>query len=151
MKLSTNFTLEEMISSSTADKYGIDNRPTVEEHRNIQKLVSEILQPIRDEYKKPIVISSGFRCERLNYKVGGVKDSQHLTGAAADIHSKSDTLKDNKELYDLIVKMIKDGKISTRQVIWEYGKKNVGPDWIHISTQDSKHSVKKNQFVFIGV
>lgn len=135
-KITENFTIEEMVNSSTATRLGIDNTPTSDQMNNIVKLVHEILQPIRDEYKKPIIVTSGFRCEKLNTAVGGVKTSQHLMGEAADIRTVSDSKEDNRELYMLIIDMVKKGMIVVGQIINEHNY-----DWIHISLPtDKKHN-----------
>lgn len=151
MKISTNFTLNEMIASNAAKKYSIKNMPNAAQLENIINLVNNVLQPIRDEFKEPIIVDSGFRCPTLNKQVNGASNSDHLYGAAADIHTKSDSLTDNKKLWDLIIKLKNDGKISCRQIIWEYGKKNVGPSWIHISINNKQNSKKSNQIVYKGV
>jgi uncharacterized protein YcbK (DUF882 family) len=44
-----------------------------------------ILQNIRDHFKRPVNINSAIRCTTHNRNVGGVTNSQHLTGKAADI------------------------------------------------------------------
>lgn len=141
-QISNNFTLKELTSSSTAKRLKIDNTPTQQEYNNLVRLVKEILQPIRNKYGKPIIISSGFRNKKLNKAVGGVSSSQHLTGQAADIHSVSDSRKDNKELFILIEDMIKKGEIKVGQLINEYNY-----DWIHISLPTS---TKLNQIFKIG-
>lgn len=151
MKLSKNFSLEELIKSDTANECGIKNSPNSLELKNLTNLTTKILQPIRDAFGKPIIISSGFRCVQLNKKVGGASNSDHLFGAAADIHTSSNTYEDNKKLYDAIISLKNKGKISCRQIIWEYGKKNVGPKWIHISVNHTKNSYKKNQLVYVGI
>lgn len=142
MKLSKNFTLREMTKSETAARYGIDNKPNPEFTVNLQKLCETVLQPIRDEYKKPIVVSSGYRCPLLNKIVRGVSGSQHLVGAAADIHSVSDSKEDNKKLFNIILKMIDEKQITVRQLIDE---KNY--DWIHISINDKYHSYRVNEIL----
>lgn len=103
MKLSKNFTLREMVKSATASRYGISNDPSPAFLVNLQKLCTDVLQPIRDEYKKPLVISSGYRCPLLNTIVKGAKGSDHIVGAAADFHTVSDTKEDNKKLFNLIL------------------------------------------------
>lgn len=75
MKLTDNFTLEELIKSSTATKLNIDNNPTEEITSNLLELSTKILQPIRNVYGKPIVISSGYRCTKLIKAVGGEASS----------------------------------------------------------------------------
>lgn len=147
IKLSPNFTLNELIQSSTANKYGISNTPDSQSLTNLTKLCKEVLQPIRDKYGKAIVISSGYRSPKVNKLVGGVSTSQHVKGEAADIHSKSDTEKDNMVLWKLICDMVKSGEIKVGQYIFEYGHKNIGPSWIHLSQDTPKFH---NQKLYIG-
>ena len=90
MRLSKNFTYEEFIRSSTAERMGIDNRPKTKEEEkkvieNLRNLCLEVLQPLRDYVGAPVHINSGYRCKALNLAVGGVKNSQHSRGEAADI------------------------------------------------------------------
>lgn len=69
------------------------------------KHLAELMQTIRDEWKKPIIIDSGYRCPALNSIVKGSQTSDHLFAAAADFHSVTDTLTDNKKLWDLILRL----------------------------------------------
>lgn len=151
IQLSKNFRLSEFISSGFATKYQIDNTPNEEELQNIQTLVTTVLQPIRDEFGEPIIVSSGFRCERVNNGVGGVKNSDHRFGAAADIKACDGLRSDNMRLWQCIMRMLKEGKLKCRQIIWEYGRKKIGPDWLHISINNNHNSYQDNQIVYIGV
>ena len=128
MTISDNYTLEEFINSPTANKYNIDNTPNEEVKNNIIQLVKNILQPIRNEWNKPITVNSGYRCKELNDKVKGSKTSQHLTGDAADI--TTGTQEGNKKLFHLIVDMAQHKKVVYGQLIDEYNYK-----WLHISNQ----------------
>lgn len=83
------FTLNELTKSSTASKYHIDNTPTEDIVRNLQYGVNMVLDPLRRLYGKPIVITSGFRCPELNKRIGGMANSWHTQGNAADIHVAS--------------------------------------------------------------
>lgn len=144
MQLSKNFSLAEMVASDTAKRMNIDNTPNEEVLGNLTKLAEEVLQPIRDAWGAPVVVSSAYRCPKLNKAVGGVTNSDHKFGCAADIHTLSDKVVDNKKLFDLIVKMAGDDKISCRQIIDEYGY-----NWIHVSINNKYNSKKKNQIVHI--
>jgi uncharacterized protein YcbK (DUF882 family) len=126
MKISDNFTLEEFIQSPTAKANNIDNTPSEQVKNNIIKLVNNILQPIRNEWGKPIKVNSGYRCKALNDKVKGSKTSQHLTGDAADITVGSP--QENKKLFHLIVDMCQQNKITYGQLIDEFSFR-----WLHIS------------------
>lgn len=83
------FTLRELTKSSTASRNHIDNTPSAEIIQNLQYGVDMVLDPLRRLYGKPIIITSGYRCTELNKKVGGVANSWHTQGNAADIHVSS--------------------------------------------------------------
>lgn len=83
------FTLSELTKSSTASRYHIDNTPSAEIIQNLQYGVDMVLDPLRRLYGKPIIITSGYRSQELNKKVGGVANSWHTQGNAADIHVSS--------------------------------------------------------------
>ena len=128
MNFSKNFTYEEMIRSATASRLKIDNTPNKVQKEKLEQLANDILQPIRDKYGKPLIVTSAFRCEKLNKAVGGAKASQHCKGEAADIRSVSDSIKDNKEIFDLIKSMMDKGEIKVGQLIDEYNY-----NWVHVS------------------
>lgn len=79
------FTINEFEKSAKACQLGIDNTIPSLQRKNIEKLVNLVLDPLREAIKTPIIISSGYRCPRLNKAVGGVQNSQHMDGLAADI------------------------------------------------------------------
>jgi hypothetical protein len=128
MNLSKNLELFEMTRSETAKRKGVSNQPTPEHIENMVVLANKIFQPIREHFGVPIYISSGYRSAALNKKIGGVKNSQHLTGEAIDIdqdgHSSGIT---NVQIFNWI-----RHNLSFDQLIWEYGS-NVTPDWVHVS------------------
>ena len=136
--LTDNFTKEELVASATAKRLKIDNTPSKEESEKLHLLASKILQPLRDAYRNPIRISSGFRCKALNKAVNGVPTSQHLKGEAADINNG---IPENRKIFELAQKMIKEGKIEVGQLINEKGYQ-----WIHISLPDNKH---RNQILHL--
>ncbi|MCH5228827.1 MAG: peptidase M15 [Muribaculaceae bacterium] len=136
MKLSKNFTLKEMIKSPTAERLHISNIPNEPELKKLKQLCVEILQPIRDKYKKPIRVTSGFRSSELNKVVKGSINSQHLRGEAADIVSC-----DNLLLWNIIIEMINKGELRVGQLINE---KQLS--WIHISLP-AERSIRYNQIL----
>ena len=85
MKLSEHFDLSEFTRSATADRLHIDNSIPEELIPNLKNLCEQVLEPLRQHFGTPVVISSGYRCPELNKAVGGVPNSQHLKGEAADI------------------------------------------------------------------
>ena len=124
MNLSKHFTLDEMLKSPTAQRLGIDNTPNAEQLENLRDLVEFVLEPLRIHYGRPIIVTSGFRCAKLNKAVGGSATSQHVKGEAVDIRSVSDRRDDNKELFD----MIREMGLPFDQLINEYDY-----DWVHVS------------------
>lgn len=118
------FKIREFTRSDIAKRNNIDNTPSKQEEENIVLLVDNILDPLREAYGKPIVVTSGFRCDRLNNLVKGSKKSQHRTGEASDIRTLEDTKEENKKLFDLIIKL----NLPFDQLINEYDY-----DWVHVS------------------
>lgn len=141
MNLSKNFTLDEMLESQTARRKVIQEQFTPSENvkENLRKLCVNVLQPLRDKLGKPIHVSSGYRCKRLNKAIGGAVTSQHTEGKAADLQGIGIT---NKELFDFI----KDNLIFD-QLIFEYGTKEE-PAWVHVSYDDKR---MRKQVLYIGV
>ena len=123
------FSIRELTRSATAARLGIDNTPDDGIVKNLTKLVNTVLDPLREAYGKPIVVTSGYRSAALNRAVGGSRTSQHVYGQAADIKSLSDDPRENKKIFDIASRLIKEGKITVGQLIDEYAY-----DWVHIST-----------------
>jgi hypothetical protein len=119
------FSIDELTTSTEARKMCIDNTPTSEVVANLTALVEAVLDPLRDKYGHPIMVSSGYRCPRLNKAVGGAVNSQHTTGEAADIYVGRP--KEMAELFSLIYYTL-----PYDQLIWERGN-DEAPAWIHVS------------------
>lgn len=99
-RLSEHFTLEELTYSRTAVENGIANDPSPQEKASLQYLADNLLEPLRQFYKKPIAVLSGFRNKEVNRLVGGVATSQHVKGEAADCYTPEGPAK----LLDLLMK-----------------------------------------------
>jgi zinc D-Ala-D-Ala carboxypeptidase len=128
MKLSENLMLSEVIRSESAKRRGIDNMPTAEHVANLKVLAEKIFQPIRENFRVPIHISSGYRSRKLNAAISGSATSQHCTGEALDIDMDgSPHGVTNLDIFNFI----KD-KLDFDQVINEFPK-NGNPDWVHVS------------------
>ena len=91
------FTIKEL---SKTNHKNIDNTPDETSTNNLIALVDNILDPLREWYGKPIIVNSGYRCNKLNTAVKGAKNSQHIFGEAADITAGSKT--ENKKLFEYI-------------------------------------------------
>lgn len=124
-RISKNFTLDELTASATAKAKGIINAPGVDEVCNMCALVHHVLQPLRDAMQEPIKIGSGYRCTNLNQAVGGVANSQHIRGQAADLCIDGDKVK-GKRWFDWI-----RAHCEFDQLIWEHNAK--GSYWVHVS------------------
>ena len=133
MKLTTNFTLEELCRSATAERHGVRNWPSAgdEECRvreNLRSLCIDVLQPLREHVDGPIVVNSGYRSKEVNRLVGGVKNSQHLTGEAADLRIES--TKQGREWAEWIM-----DNCDFDQMLLESNGRSV---WLHVSAKRDK-------------
>lgn len=124
-RISKNFMLDELLASATAKKCGIINAPGLTEVCNLCALVHHVLQPLRDAMNEPIKIGSGYRCTKLNQAVGGVGNSQHINGEAADLCIDGDKVK-GKRWFGWI-----KSHCEFDQLIWEHNAK--GNYWVHVS------------------
>ena len=120
-----HFTIEELFASAAAKAKGIDNTPNMQQMINLVYLAAYVLEPLRMAMDEPIKIGSGFRCQKLNKAVGGVYNSQHLKGQAADLCIDGDIAK-GKRWFNYI----KD-HLPFDQLIWEHNAK--GTYWVHVS------------------
>lgn len=116
------FTIQELCRSTTATKMGISNTPSQSVVDNLIALIQNVLDPIREAWGRPIIVNSGYRSLSLNRIVGGVSNSQHLTGQAADITTGNKV--DNARLFQLIQSL----NLSFDQLIDE-----ADFSWIHVS------------------
>ena len=117
--------MEELYASATAKAKGINNKPSVQQMINLVYLCSYVLEPLRVAMNEPIKIGSGFRCQALNKAVGGVYNSQHMKGQAADLCIDGDRQKGRKWF-----NYIKN-HLPFDQLIWEHNSK--GTYWVHVS------------------
>ena len=121
------FTIKELSRSSTAEKLGIDNTPTPEICAKLNTLISA-LDKIREQYGKPIIVTSCYRCPELNKAVGGVKSSQHVKGEAADLVGRNDN--ETRKIFETAKAL---GNFD--QLLYE--KNSKGSIWVHISYKAS--------------
>jgi hypothetical protein len=120
-----HFTIEELCASDTAKAKGISNKPNMQQMINLVYLAAYVLEPLRVAMGESIKISSGFRSEALNKAVGGVFNSQHKKGQAADLCIDGNIEK-GKRWFNYIRQ-----HLPFDQLIWEHDKK--GTYWVHVS------------------
>ena len=148
-KLTKDFKLIDFIYSATAKAKGIANIPDNQSLSNING-IAKVVQMIQDELGMKIHINSCYRGPVLNSTIGGAKKSDHVFGAAADIKVIPFSLENNMKLWNCVNKLADEGKIKFRQLIFEYGDKNKGPEWVHISINHSNNPQKENQRVYVS-
>lgn len=128
MEISKHLSLAEISRSETAKRKGINNTPSGEHLENFKKLAENIFEPIREHFRVPIHISSGYRSKELNSAIGGSATSQHCSGEAIDIDMDgSASGVTNAQVFNFI----KDN-LQFDQLIWEFGSDS-NPDWVHVS------------------
>lgn len=126
MMKSKYFSLEELTHSATADAHNVRNVPNERQTESIEALMVDCLDPIRELWRERLIVNSGYRCPRLNALVGGVKNSQHMRGEAADITTNS------RANNALLFKKVANSDIDFDQLILE-----AGANWIHVSYKRS--------------
>jgi hypothetical protein len=138
MKLSEHLSLAEVIRSETAKRQGISNMPTEEHIANFKLLAENVFEKIRNNFRCPIHISSGYRSKELNACTKGASaTSQHSTGEAVDLDMDGSA---NGVTNKMVFNYIKDN-LEFDQLIWEFGT-DKNPDWVHVS-YESKGKQRK--------
>ena len=125
-KISKNISYKEGVYSITADRLGLENKPTEEHLANMKEVAEKVFQPLRTWVNAPIKINSFYRSPELNKAIGGSSKSQHCKGQAMDI---DDTYghATNADMFMYIRE-----NLDFDQMIWEFGTDD-NPDWVHIS------------------
>ena len=131
------FSIDEMTRSDTARRLGIDNTPSDSIKNNLTLFINKILDPIREDWGSPIIVSSGYRCPELNKAVGGVKTSGHMYGFCADLQVKGDL----RKFSNFVIEWMKEHQMKFDQIIWE---KSGNVTWLHFCWigKDGKQRMK---------
>jgi len=135
MKLTENFSLEEMTVSQLASRNGWNNNPDANEINNLTR-VAQLLEQVRKVINKPIIINSAYRSKIVNDAVGSKDSSQHRLGCAADFRVSGMTL-------NAVCDAIKQSDIQFDQLILEFNS------WIHISVPNKPTDTPRNQMLII--
>ena len=132
MRLSRNFTLQELTYSSTALRLGIDNSPTKEGVLKLTLLAASLLQPLRERLGA-LRVTSGYRSAQLSEAIGSSANSQHCRYEAVDLQYVKRGKMDNMALYNTLIEL----ELDFDQCILEFGESTEfatsNPDWIHLS------------------
>ena len=139
IQLSEHFTLNEFTKSITAERLGIKNEPDYEKVQAMKQLCREVLEPLRQHYGKPIRVTSGYRCPLLNAAVGGVTNSQHLYGEAADLSVPSEAVA--RDWFQWLV-----NNTDFDQLLFEHNTR-LKNSWLHISCRYNRRR-NRHQAIF---
>ena len=138
-----HFALREFTRSGKAEKLGIDNTQLTADHvSSIANLIVHVLQPVREQLGFPMTVTSGFRCEELNKAVGGVANSQHKRGEAADIQCFTGGKFDVKKTRQVFAAL---SEMDVDQLLYERDSK--GSIWVHVSfvsPEENRHMIRDN-------
>ena len=135
MKLTENFSLQEMTVSEIGQRRGLDNTPNATEIANLVRTAG-LLEQVRKLINKPIIVNSAFRSKAVNDAVGSRDTSQHRIGCAADIRVPGMTPRE-------VVEACIAANIPYDQIIEEFGS------WTHISVPDSAARPPRRQALII--
>lgn len=126
-----HFSIKELCKSEIAEQEGIKNVPDALSIQRLTELTDKLLDPLREQYGKPIHVNSGYRCHELNKhpEVKGSWNSQHLRGEAADLDNGK---AENKKLFDILSKMDFDQLINEHDFAW-----------VHVSYKDKAKNRKQ--------
>ena len=148
MKLTANIALDELTKSQTAERKGINNNPSPEQIENLKALAINVLQPIRSQFNKPLIISSGFRCAELCIEIGSSVNSQHTAhdeAAAADFEipgvanrELARWIRDNLEVDQGILEFYKDGEPTSGWIHCSYSRNNNSQQWLRAKRVNGK-------------
>lgn len=127
-KITSNFTLEELVATSYKS---LQDKPTAQTIINLTCLCCYILQPLRDSIQTPVTVTSGYRSVKLNRYVGGVADSKHLQGLAADLHINSK--EHAKKIFDILKK-----NEHVDVCLFEHSK---SAQWVHVQFSRSPRHI----------
>lgn len=131
------FTIKELCYSDTAKLHKIDNTPTEEIINNLTEFTDNVLDLIREAWGSAIKVNSGYRCEKLNKKVGGSKTSSHKYGFAVDLKPVNGLIDD---FFEFVKQYLIENEIAFDQLIDEYSGNS---HWVHIGYKNSKGEQRK--------
>jgi len=138
-KITENFSVKEMTASDTATKEKIANVPSAEILEALTFLCEQVLEPVRAHFGKPVKVSSGFRSDKLNSRIGGATNSLHTKGQAVDFEIEGI---DNKELAEWVKNNCKYDQIILEYYVDNNGKPS-NDGWVHVSVRKVESNRKE--------
>lgn len=140
-----HFTFSEFEDSEKARKLGIDNRMPELVEAHVVELVDKLLDPLRDAWGAPLVVSSGYRCPELNKAVKGSKTSAHLAGWAADLVPESRDERGVQELVNFTIEWLTATGLPFDQMIDE---RSGGRRWLHLGIHNLKGAQRREMKLY---
>lgn len=135
-KISEHISYKEATNSKTATLLGLDNKPKIEQVKNMEILAEKLFEPLRKWVDGPIKVNSFYRSIELNSRIGGALSSAHIEGNAIDISTMGK--KTNLEMFEYIIK-----NLDYDQIISEFPDSKGEPRWLHISYKNKKDNRKQ--------
>ena len=126
MNLSPHFTLAEATKSQTAERLGIDNDPPEDVIARMRLVAENILEPVRANYGRPVIVNSFYRCLDLNREIGSKDNSQHVTGEAVDLEVPGIP---NAE----VAQWVRDNLVFDQCILEFYTPGKPASGWVHVS------------------
>lgn len=130
MQLSEHFSLAEMTRSDTANRIGDANQPGQAEIDRLRALCTNVLEPVRRHFGKPVKVNSGYRSLRTNRAVGSGDGSQHRRGEAADIEIPGVSNVD-------LARWIRDNLDFDQLILERYTPGVPSSGWVHVSWREA--------------
>ena len=138
------FTLNELTRSDTANRLGIKNNPDLYTVERLNYLM-QILDQIRKEWGSAIRVTSGYRCKALNKAVGGVTNSNHIYGTAADLQPVNGKLKD---FFPFVKKCCEDMGLEWDEILYEKSGKS---EWLHFAFMRGTNGQRRKKYIQMTV
>lgn len=133
------FTIQELCHSDTAISLGIDNSPSPQIVKNLSELILRLLDPLREAWGNPILVSSGYRSLRLNKALKHASTtSAHLIGYAADLVPQNKKIEEFKKF---VPRWLRENNIAFDQCLLETDGK--GKQWLHLGLYNQRHQQRK--------
>ena len=137
------FAFREFERSETAERMKIDNRLPELVEAHVVELVDILLDPLREAWGGPLVVTSGYRCPELNKAVGGSETSAHTAGWAADLVPGDG--REVQELVNFAVEWLTATGLPFDQMIFE---RSGGSRWLHVGIRNLKGLQRKQMLLY---
>lgn len=139
------FTFSELRRSETAESLGIDNTPDSLTEAHLVELVDCLLDPLREAWGGPLVVTSGYRCPALNKAVGGSTTSAHVSGWAADLQPVSSDGRSVAELVNFTVEWLTATGLAFDQLIDE---RSSSSRWLHLGIRNQEGEQRRQMLMY---